>query len=461
MKSLSPRQRAAALELVRRKKQREQVELDLFDKQLAYYRDPSQCKANHSGRRSGKSEGIPRFATLDCLKAGFVETVLIGGETKQKAQANHWARVASIVARHNLPLTSNAADGTWKTQWGSEIRFWGLRDKGAAELLRGFKLAAVHLDEVSTYSSQLPHLVTTILEPALSDTGGTLNLYGTPSVTKRSKWADICLGKSGAHWSVHRWDVRQNKAYPRDADSVLQQVLERNGWTWDNPTFQREWLGEFKDDTSQLVYQYDPELNFAEAQPRAEAGNVTIGIDFGTTSDACAWVVLWSPKGGREIYAVHAEQHWWLLPDDAAAVTKRLVDLWRPTRVVGDGGGLGAPYVLAYNLRYGHLSTWVEPAYKVGLLGQIAILNGEVVSRRFKCLPGAAMLASEMCELPWKDSDHDKVDESYQNHLTDACRYASFAHLADLPQLPQAEKTAEELADEAMAERQRKARMRR
>lgn len=452
-------ERKTLLELILREKQRQGIRSELFDKQLALIDDPAQYKAAHPGRRAGKSEVIPRAAALLVLDAGFNEIVIVAAETAKKAKALHWANLHALVLRRKMQLVPNLQEGSWTTPWGAKILFWGLNDQGAVELLRGFKLRGALFDEIQFYASKLPRLISNVLEPALGDTGGPCTLHGTPSVTRIGHWADICLGRTPG-WSIHHWDVRDNKKFPRNVASMLQQVLLRNNWDWDNPIFMREWLGLFVNDATMQVYPYVAERNSADSLPKGLAhGWCTLGIDYGVAADASAWTVVWSARGSRDVYVVEAQQHRGLLPDDAAEVTKALVDRWDPQRVVGDGGGLGAPYVRAYNRRYGHIAErYVQPADKRGMLGQIAIVAGELGSGRIKVMPAAQALADELVALPWKDGQREEVDPAYDNHLADSFRYAIFAHLTELPPPPPVKKTPEELAHEAFQERQRKAR---
>lgn len=452
--------RTLKIERLRRLQTEHAIRNELFDLQLALHDDPAQFRAAHPGRRGGKSEGIPRSAALLGRQAGFNEAVIIGAETQKKAKALHWANLHALVVRHKLPFVPNGQEGAFLSPWGARIQFWGLADNNAVELLRGFKLRGVLLDETQFYSSKLTRLISTVLEPALGDTGGPCTLYGTPSVTRSGEWADICLGRTPG-WSVHHWDVRQNKRFPREVESMLAQVLKRNNWTWDHPTFQREWLGLFVDDPSMQVFKYSEARNTADCLPvPASQGFCTLAIDYGTTDDPCAWVLLWSPRGSREIYVVLAEKHHGLLPDDAAQITRSLIEEWRPQRIVGDGGGLGAPYVAAYNRRYGHLGAYVTPADKLGVLGQIALVNGELESGRIKVLPGAMDLAAEWQALPWKDGTRTAVASGYHDHCADALRYGFTAHFADIPVVPAPEPTSEELERAAIAERHRVARQR-
>lgn len=457
------REREALIELIRRQRAKERIRATMFDLQLALHDDPAQFKAAHPGRRSGKSTSIPKSACLEVLDAGFNEVVIIGAETQKKAKELHWANLEQEILEQGLAFTGDRSSGSFSTPWGAKIIFWGMNDDGAVELLRGFKLKAVYFDEVQTYSKRLPRLISTVLEPALGDTGGPCTLFGTPSVTRKGEWADICLGQTPG-WKVFHWTVLQNSKFPRDATSMLQQILLRNKWTWDpedptktHPIFSREWLGLFVNDPSSQVFKYNKDKHNRDSLPKKLGdGFCTMGIDYGATDDPCAWVVLWSARGSREIYVVEAQEHYNLQPDDAAEITRALIERWDPQRIVGDGGGLGAPYVREFNRRYGHLAErWVHPAEKDGRLGQIAILGGEIESGRVHVLPAAQGLADEWEVLPYKDEKKIEFASGFNDHMSDACRYAAISHLIDTPKKPKADPTPAEIEEQLQIERQR------
>lgn len=416
-----------------------------FDRQLAVQDDPAQFIACHPGRRSGKSESIPRGCAEDALEADRGETVILGAETQKKARALHWSAFHGMCVRLGLPFTPRVQEGAFVTPWDSRVVFWGINDNAAVELLRGFKMKAARFDEVATYATKLNYLVGSVLEPALGDTGGRCILYGTPSVTRVGDWADICLGVTPG-WSIHHWTVRENPKFPRDAEQMLAQVRLRNNWSEDNPTYQREYMGRFVNDSGMMVYDYHHSRNTAESVPvDLMRGECTLGIDYGTAKDPCAWTAVWSARGSREVYVLESRKRHGLLPEDAALITKELVDRWQPVRIVGDSGGLGAPYVKAFNRRYGDISgQWVQAADKMGVLGQIQICSGELRAGRVKLLPAAGDLAAEMQVLPWKDAKKEVQHPEYANDVCDSFRYAFMCHYTALA-APTVELTPEQL----------------
>lgn len=427
----------------------------MFDLQRGLYDDPAASKAAHPGRRSGKSEFVPRAAALDALDAGFDEVIVIGAETQKKARQLHWRKLERLVSRIGLPFSPNKQDGTWTTPWGAVIVFWGVKDEGAVDLLRGFKLRTAYFDEVATYTELLDYLTKDVVEPALQDTGGTLYLLGTPSYTRAGAWFKICNGDTPG-WSVHHWDVRRNKRFPRDAEAMLRRVREKNGWTEDSATYMREYLGLFVNDPTSLVYHYNASRNDLRTEPphlRLPNGEIdhrnwcfVVGVDFGVTKP-CAWVVWGWHVHARQIYALHAEKHAGLLVDDAARVTARVCNVYHPISLVGDVGGLGKPYEAEWNARYAGRTvdlqfakspdSYVLPpmkaADKAGKLGHIRLFNNELGASPPRALiaqPAAKVYSDELATLPYKDPEApDDLLKEHPGHANHACDAGLYGYI--------------------------------
>lgn len=437
------RQRKLAAEMRQRVQWREALLGELFDGQLKVHHDPAQFRADHSGRRSGKTERLPRSTLANAIEAGFNEVVLIGAETKDKAKSLHWGNVSAIIARHNLPFTPNAQRGAFTTPWGSAIQFWGMRDKKAMELIRGFKLKAAEFDEVATYAPLLKTLTRDVLEPALGDTGGKATLSGTPSVTRSGNWADICLGLTPG-WSVHCRTVLDNPKFPRDARAWLEDVLRRNKWERDFATFQREYLGRFVNDSEAQVYRYLAERNDIDAMPveydRRDWIHI-IGLDFGVNDD-CAWTVWTAHPHRHEIYCLRSFKQAGLLTDQAAKVTAELCEEFQPVDLPADTGGLGKPYSEEWNRRYaGKLRMpQMRPADKLQKRAHIDLINTDYRTGRIRVVKSeCAELCSEQEALPWHESRL-REDPSFPNHCCDSALYGymsvrAYAHEAPEPRL--------------------------
>lgn len=473
----------ATFEFVQRERMRTFIRADMFDRQLLLHCDPAQFRAAHPGRRAGKSEFIPRAALLDVLDAGFEEYVVIGAETQKKAKALHWHKLLRVAKKAGVPLDVNRQDGTMRTPWGAVIIFWGISDVGAVDLLRGFSVYSAFFDEVATYAALLKYLCDDVMHPALATTGGKLTLCGTPSLTRAGHWFNICEGSEKHNWSVHHWDMLQNKCFPQKdfaspeahAAHQLAKAAERLGGEM-SATFQREWKGRFVNDPGMQVYQYVASRN--DVVCTAPAGYDkrkwvhTIAVDFGTTS-ASAWSVLTSAPHDKRVYVLRSIKRVGLLTDQAASVTAAWCDEYRPNRLVGDSGGLGKPYVEEWNQRYvgrtreGEMAKpgqygmpAMEAADKLDKRGGIEFVNAELGAPRiFLCQPACAPLSEELISLPWDDDSKLVEKKGMQNHCADTLLYGEKAHMAYLNEMPTPPQDTLHMApdEEAFIERERAA----
>jgi hypothetical protein len=285
-----------------------------------------------------------------------------------------------------------------------------------------------------------------VIEPGLGDVRGDCIVNGTPGIVCGGAWHEISTGilppgdkrdpNALAKWTRWQWDIRQNPHF-RDSAQYLTEVLAENGWTEEDPTFQREYLGLWVVDVSAQVYRYLARRNAVTEIPFYEKAEWvhTIGCDFGV-NDACAWSVLASHPHKREIYVVASMQRRGLLPDQAAEHTRRLVEEYRPHCLVGDSGGLGKPYVLSYNQRF-DTGLRMLAAEKTEKRANIELMNGDLSSGRMcLLLPDCEHLAGQMENLPWASSDREHEHPGYPNDLTDSCLYAWRHHSAFLHEPP-------------------------
>lgn len=463
--------RAIALELVRRKRTREAIRAELHDRQQRVIRDAGRFIAMLCSRRAGKTELCARMIALALLDAGANEWVIYAARTASIARDLIWVHLEKLNEKHGLGWEMHAHLGLVRTPAGASFRVLGVDKKKEVQKIRGYKLRLAIFDEASTYQEHLEELVRECAEPGLMDLGGRLVLSGTPGVVCEGYWFEASTGEI-PKFSVHAWTVRENPLFPRDPEEALREVREENEWTEEDATYRREYLGEWVEDPSALVYKFVAARNTCDELPvefDPATWLCTLGIDFGMT-DECAWVVLGSPKHSKDIFVLHAEKHSELLPDEAAAITAGLVQRFRPVRLVGDGGGLGKPYIREFNRRWAHdAGITVSLAEKVDKAGAISLLNGDMrgggskpdTARIRLHMPAAKELAGEIKHLPWLDRAHTKENPSFPNHCADAFLYAwrshtSYWHRPKKAEVPEHERRLQELRARARRQQQEK-----
>lgn len=463
---MNRRGRLALLAYQRRQAMKRAIRGEMFDRQLGLHDDPLQFRAAHPGRRGGKSGYIPRSCCLDVLDAGEGEAVFLGAETQKKAFALHWLNIATLKSKHKLPLEPNRQDAAWLTPWGARIQFVGISDANAVDLLRGFKPRAAKFDEVATYAALLKYLVQDVVKPALADTGGTLTLCGTPSLTRAGAWFEICHQKLG-NFATHHWDLRDNPKFPRDPHMVLAEALKDLGGDPENATYQREWLGNWVNDPESQVYAYLADRNDIQKVPahydRQRWVHVLV-VDFGVRDD-CGWSILACHPDERRAYVLKSFKFVGLTTDKAAFITAAMCAEYDPYKVIGDLGGLGAAYGLEWNTRYaGRTASEIEKRNELmgedwlfGLPEQIRAFlleglkrgpgatnpmsemvcadkdekrasidfcNTELRAGRVKFVqPDCGPLTSELASLPWADDKRLKEHPGHANHCADTFLY--------------------------------------
>jgi hypothetical protein len=243
-----------------------------------------------------------------------------------------------------------------------------------------------------------------------------------------------------AKWRRWSWDIRKNPFF-KDSEQYLQEVLEENGWTEEDLTFQREYLGQWVVDVTAQVYRYVASRNAVTEVPLYDRDSWihTVGVDFGMV-DECAWCVMASHPHHKDIYAIRSIAKRGLLPEQAAETTYKLVQEFQPHRLVGDAGGLGKPYVEAYNERF-NTGIRMDSAEKTEKRAYIELMNGDLATGRLKLLmPECADYGSEMESLPWSGPDREKEHAGYKNHRSDAGLYTWRHHTAYLNEVPKVER---------------------
>ncbi|MFT3927430.1 MAG: hypothetical protein QM778_33160 [Myxococcales bacterium] len=305
--------------------------------------------------------------------------------------------------------------------------------------------------------------------PSLMDTGGSFIAAGTPGYAPQGTWYDWCHGKEGGFYTFPTWTIIENEKFPRDPHKALEEERRRHGWDENHPDYQREHLGLWVHDVTQFVLEFRSEL--------APAGNVltelpahyshhwkhVIGMDFGW-NDSCAWTVLAVDPYSPLRIVVHAEVHAKVNNDEAAKITKRLVERFQTKTVVCDpnGGGINF-YEGTFNPRYSKITgCTIRGAHKLGKLERVRTMNTELRKGRLLLyLPpegeddiSAAPLAHEIRVLRWKDKEEGEVltSDTMRDDCFDSCGYA-FAEIAPRKAREKtAEDTAKEKARDAEAE---------
>jgi hypothetical protein len=396
------------------------------------------------------------------------------GLTKTKARQEIWEGPSGIVNLCDKLGLKEKVDVTFNRQEmlfgipkiGSVIMCGGADDLKTIETFRGGPgYEEVWIDEAKSHDADLLDvLIDDILTPRINARNGVLGICGTPGSMLRGQFYDITRLNSPLSipfgeanpvgdmvWSMHRWNLAMNTTKVPDTDLSIWEMALRlkkaKGWTDQNPTWMREYLGLWAADDTDFVYRFRPytddgaEFNLWTPKPtssnpfglpmvaKVEGGEVAIkwqfaiGLDLGST-DPCALEVLAFAEQTKRIYHVHE----WYRPTlsidaiaDALTEAVRLVQKYTdyPVAIVGDTAGMGATILEEVRMKTGHR---VTPAVKADKLGFVGLVNDDLVDGRLKLKRGSKV-ADEMAGLQWDDSGK-REHKAQPNHGCDGTLYA-------------------------------------
>lgn len=393
---------------------------DLHAEQLTALRLRGRWRGIMAGRRSGKSY----FVAVWLLGGRAGQVSLYAARTLKSAKAIMLPIFAELNARYNLGLRIRTVEGEIHEPSGHIIRFHGLKDRAAADLLLGQRFRRVAVDEGGAFDSGLlEYSIGKVLTHTLIDTRGDMAIVGTPGPVPKGYFYDLVGDPNGTgatgRWPTHGWDLRKNP-HIGDAEENIRELLEMNGWTLEHPTFQREVLGRWVNDAGSLIYNYQGE-RWAQAP---DDGKTVLVIDFAGSdkpeADSTAFLVGRQPHNKRpHFFLVEGFKKHGINLKQIADTANTLRVKWNVGRIVVDAGALGAGY--AKTLRE-VFSLHVVAADKRDKRARIGLAQATLDTKTLHVCKDASAIVDEWLSLQW-DLEHKDHHEACADDLSDALLY--------------------------------------
>ena len=377
----------------------------LFDRQVAFVRDPAKRKLALCGRRSGKTTGVGVLMSATAMSTVIEPICIIPYVTLSRALAKRtmWPVLKWLNRKYRLGVEFNNTDLTATFSNGSQILLVGAQDEDDIEKLRGSAYPLAVIDECASFGVHLRPLIQEVLGPALSDYNGTLLMVGSPSMIANGPFYEASVGKIRG-WSVHRWTVEQNPRFPRWSGKpnwqecipgYLQEIREQNGWAESDPAYRREVLGEWVTSDTGLVYAYidkhfgDGGNRISQAEwlhlREQHAFEYALGVDFGYDNPTAFSVVAWS-KTLPYFYVVYGYRRGKMIPSEIASYLKNhLFPRYSFSRIVGDTGNLSKGYVEEFQRVH---AIPIEAAEKTRKFEFVELLNDDFRTQRALVVDG-------------------------------------------------------------------------
>lgn len=403
----------------------------LFPPQLRFVEDGSKFKTGLCSRRGGKTVGCAT-SLLRSAKSRPGAMNLYITRSRRNAKRILWGTLKRLNAEHRLGGEANESDLAIRFPNESSIHLAGANDRDAIEDFRGNPIAKVVIDESQSLPAYLEDLVDEVLEPALMDYDGSLELIGTPGPVPVGYFFRACTSKQ---WSHHHWTVFENpwilKKSRKTPQQHLNAALARRGVTIDDPRIQREWFGRWVYDPDSLVFKFSEERNVFAELPKVRAQwQFVIGVDLGF-DDADAIAVLAFNAQDPNCYIVDewvgAKQSITGLADRL----RKLVAKYSPLSTVVDTGGLGKKIADEVQSR---TKIAMKAAEKTRKMEFIELVNDALTSGRLRMLAGSPFAADAML-IEWdrekeKDSKRKEsgaarvISDRFHSDIADAVLYA-------------------------------------
>lgn len=251
-------------------------------------------------RRTGKTYFEAVAAVKHCLKGS--DDIMVGdrlvkkrrcviyvGLTIQKAANNIWKTLNDIIEMSHIPV-SKVDNSKYRIDFtnGAYIQLSGNNDKIEREKMRGDDWSMAIIDEVQSQSSMY-YVMDSLLGPIIKARKGEFILSGTGPLI-RGYWSDLIENGKDKGWSVYHKTVYDNLTI-EDPDKYIEEALNDFGGDRNNPTFQREYLGNICWDDNLLIY--PKTTHYTELPKDFHPVYAFAGMDLGMRDDtSIEWILI-------------------------------------------------------------------------------------------------------------------------------------------------------------------------
>lgn len=280
------------------------IEYQLFKMLLPWQKevmsDISKKKLLICSRRTGKTYYEAVAMVKHCLKG--TDDIMVGERlvnkrrcciyvamTITKAAQNIWKTLNDIIASTRVPVTK-IDNSKYLIEFanGSYIQLAGNNDKKEREKMRGDDWSMAIIDEVQSQTS-MDYIMTSLLGPIVKARKGEFILSGTGPLI-RGYWSNLIENGKDEGWSIYHKTVYDNLTI-EDPDEYIENALKDFGGDVNNPTFQREYLGNICWDDNLLIY---PKVTYYDEVPKDFKPVYAYGgMDLGMRDDnAIEWLII-------------------------------------------------------------------------------------------------------------------------------------------------------------------------
>lgn len=298
----------------------------------------------------------------------------------------------------------------------SKIFMIGADQKGFIDRLRGPKYPRAVIDEAGHFGSHIEALVDDVLGPATADYGGDVWALGTPGPVPVGYFYDITTNPKNG-FSNHHWTILDNPFFP-NAKQFLETERTRKNWDFLNPTYVREWLGQWSHDKSALIYKLNDWNIVTDELDHRIDWHYVLGVDVGW-HDKTAFAIIAYSTESSVVRVTSVDSFSEMIPSEIGDYILQIIDAYQPTNIVMDTGGLGKSIAEEMRKRFG---IPVKAAEKKEKMANIELFNGDLQRGMIEIDSKNIDLIDQMNTL--QKADNGLENPNMSNDNCDATLYA-------------------------------------
>lgn len=395
----------------------------LFDKQLEFVLDPSRFKTACCGGRAGKTIADAAYLVKEAIQYQGSVAIYIT-LSRLNAKKLIWPELRKINTEFKLNGRVNESD--LSIRYGnSYVYASGASTRAEIEKFRGLPIRICIIDEVQSFPEYIKELIDDVITKRLFDYNGILALTGTPGPVPVGYFYDACHSPAYRHFHWTMFDnphIRLKSGKTQQA--LLEEELARKGVDISHPSIQREVYGKWTLDISNLVLNYNKEINHYDTLPIIK-GNWShiMGIDLGF-KDADAICILAHSDQGPDTYLVDEQITTKQGLTELFNQVEKLRAIYKPYRIVVDTGGLGKKIAEEMIRRWRIPVVAAEKSRKFENLELLndALRTGRIRAKDVSRFAGDAML------LEWNTDktrpDRKVISDRFHSDIIDSVLYA-------------------------------------
>lgn len=401
----------------------------IFPQQANFVKSKSLKKSVFCTRRSAKSFSGGLHLVYTALNYDNCNCLYLG-LTREAAKGIIWKDILKrLNLQYQLGATFNETALTMTFQNGSMIWATGVdADEDEMNKLLGRKYKLVIIDEASMYSIDVHNLVYGVLDPAMTDEGGTICLLGTASNFPRGLFFDITTGKERG-WDLHKWTAHDNPYVAKQWAAKLAEIAKDRPLYMETPQFKQWYLNQWVIDEEKLCYKFSQDRNLVKALPflPQDGWTFVLGLDTGWEDDSGFCLTAYH-EHDPYLYVVRSFKRPKMTFEDVENKIREFTNhsSHSPHRIIIDGANKQG--VESMRARSGIPFEFAEKQDKVTF---IELANSDFMEGKIKIVdcPDNKPLIDELAGLVWM-SEGDKIKypkkehPELPNHLCDAFLYA-------------------------------------